>query len=120
MAHLPYETTLVKLPLRLIISVMETNIMKKCRVVTLVTLEFIKQGIWTPDSLHLSFIDLAQDQSWKCHSHTNYENGGRNPDNHSIQLPLSNSQSFEDLQRLVGVQGGVECLEAFRRDPRYP
>ena len=50
----------------------------------------------------------------------NYENGGRSPDNHSIQLPLSNSQSFEDLQRLVGVQGGVECLEACRRDPGYP
>ena len=46
----------------------------------------------------------------------NYENGGRSPDNHSTQLPLSNSQSFEDLQRLVGVQGGIQgnqeyCVE---------
>lgn len=38
----------------------------------------------------------------------NYENGGRSPDNHSTQLPPSNSQSFEDLQRLVGVQGGIQ------------
>lgn len=37
-----------------------------------------------------------------------FECGGRSPDNHSTQLPPSNSQSFEDLQHLTGVQGGIQ------------
>jgi len=36
------------------------------------------------------------------------ERGGRSPDNHSTQLPPSNSQSFEDLQHLDGVQRGIQ------------
>lgn len=37
-----------------------------------------------------------------------FECGGRSPDNQPTQLPPSNSQSFEDLQHLAGVQRGIQ------------